>query len=46
MSQQPPDINTKTLAETNNFIAWSAEEPARSSGDNLSKAREPHATEA
>jgi hypothetical protein len=27
MSQEPPEINTKTLAETNNFIAWSAEEP-------------------
>jgi len=27
MSQQSPEINTKTLAETNNFIAWSAEEP-------------------
>lgn len=27
MSQQPPEINTKTIAETNNFIAWSAEEP-------------------
>ena len=27
MSQQAPEINTKTIAETNNFIAWSAEEP-------------------
>ena len=27
MSQQPPEINTKTIAETNNFMAWSAEEP-------------------
>ncbi len=27
MSQKPPEINTKTIAETNNFIAWSAEEP-------------------
>ena len=27
MSQQPPEINTKTIAETSNFIAWSAEEP-------------------
>jgi hypothetical protein len=27
MSPQPPEINTKTIAETNNFIAWSAEEP-------------------
>lgn len=27
MSQQPPEINTKTIAETNNLIAWSAEEP-------------------
>ena len=27
MSQQPPEINTKTIAETNNFIAWCAEEP-------------------
>ena len=27
MPQQPPEINTTTLAETNNFIAWSAEEP-------------------
>ena len=27
MSKEPPEINTKTLAETNNFIAWSAEEP-------------------
>ena len=27
MSQQPSNINTKTIAETNNFIAWSAEEP-------------------
>lgn len=27
MSQQPPEINTNTIAETNNFIAWSAEEP-------------------
>jgi hypothetical protein len=27
MSQQPPEITTKTIAETNNFIAWSAEEP-------------------
>ena len=24
---QSPEINTKTLAETNNFIVWSAEEP-------------------
>ena len=27
MSQQPPEINTKTIAETSNFMAWSAEEP-------------------
>ena len=27
MSQELPEINTKTIAETNNFIAWSAEEP-------------------
>ena len=27
MSQQPPEINTNTIAETNNFMAWSAEEP-------------------
>ena len=27
MSQTPPEINTKTIAETNNFIAWSASEP-------------------
>ena len=27
MSQEPSEINTKTIAETNNFIAWSAEEP-------------------
>ena len=27
MSQKPPEINTNTIAETNNFIAWSAEEP-------------------
>ena len=27
MSQEPPEINTQTIAETNNFIAWSAEEP-------------------
>ena len=27
MSQQPPEINTQILAETNNFIAWSADEP-------------------
>jgi hypothetical protein len=27
MSQQPPEITTKTIAETSNFIAWSAEEP-------------------
>jgi hypothetical protein len=27
MSQDSPEINTKTIAETNNFIAWSAEEP-------------------
>ena len=27
MSQQPPEIDTKTLAETDNFIAWSASEP-------------------
>ena len=27
MSQQPPEIHTNTIAETNNFIAWSAEEP-------------------
>ena len=27
MSQQPPEIKTKTIAETNNYIAWSAEEP-------------------
>ena len=27
MSQKPHEINTKTIAETNNFIAWSAEEP-------------------
>ena len=27
MSQNPPEIDTKTIAETNNFIAWRAEEP-------------------
>ena len=27
MSQQTPEINTRTIAETNNFIAWTAEEP-------------------
>ena len=27
MSQQPSEIKTQTIAETNNFIAWSAEEP-------------------
>ena len=27
MSKQSPEINTRMLAETNNFIAWSAEEP-------------------
>ena len=27
MSQKPPEINTNTIAETNNFIAWSAAEP-------------------
>ena len=27
MSQQSPEIKTKTIAETNNYIAWSAEEP-------------------
>jgi hypothetical protein len=27
MSQQPPEITTKTLAETDNFVAWSASEP-------------------
>jgi hypothetical protein len=27
MTQDSPEINTKTIAETNNFIAWSAEEP-------------------
>ena len=27
MSQQIPEINTRTIAETNNFIAWTAEEP-------------------
>jgi hypothetical protein len=27
MSQQPPEIKTRTIAETNNYIAWSAEEP-------------------
>ncbi|MFN2235572.1 MAG: hypothetical protein ACK2U1_15200 [Anaerolineales bacterium] len=27
MSQQPPEIKTKTISETNNYIAWSAEEP-------------------
>ena len=27
MSQQAPEIKTKTIAETNNYIAWSAEEP-------------------
>ena len=27
MSQEPTEINTKTIAETSNFIAWIAEEP-------------------
>ena len=27
MSQQTPEIQTQTIAETNNFIAWSAQEP-------------------
>jgi hypothetical protein len=27
MSQEPQEINTRTIAETNNFIAWIAEEP-------------------
>ena len=27
MSQQPPEIKTTTIAETNNYIAWRAEEP-------------------
>jgi hypothetical protein len=27
MSNKPPEINTETLAETNNFLAWLAEEP-------------------
>ena len=27
MSDQNPDIQTTTLAETDNFIAWKAEEP-------------------
>ena len=27
MPQDPPEINTQTIAETNNFIAWRAEEP-------------------
>jgi len=27
MSSPPPEITTKTIAETNNFIAWSASEP-------------------
>ena len=27
MSKEPPEIRTKTLAETDNYIAWSASEP-------------------
>ena len=27
MSEQLPEIKTTTIAETNNFIAWRAEEP-------------------
>ncbi|HBX69367.1 MAG TPA: hypothetical protein DEH25_08270 [Chloroflexi bacterium] len=27
MSKEPPEISTKTLAETDNYIAWSASEP-------------------
>ena len=27
MSKEPPDIKTTTLAETDSYIAWSAEEP-------------------
>lgn len=27
MTKEPPEIKTTTLAETGNYIAWSAEEP-------------------
>ena len=27
MSKEPPEIKTTTLAETENYIAWSASEP-------------------
>jgi len=27
MSNEPPEITTKTLAETDSYIAWSASEP-------------------
>jgi hypothetical protein len=27
MSNEPPDIKTTTLAETDSYIVWSAEEP-------------------
>ncbi len=27
MSKEPPEIKTTTLAETDNYIAWSASEP-------------------
>jgi len=27
MTLEPSEISTKTIAETNNFIVWSAEEP-------------------
>ena len=27
MSREVPEIKTNTIAETDNFIAWSAEEP-------------------
>jgi hypothetical protein len=27
MTSEPPEITTQTLAETNNYIAWRAEEP-------------------
>ena len=27
MSQEAPEIKTNTIAETDNFIAWRAEEP-------------------
>jgi hypothetical protein len=27
MSKEPPEIKTTTLAETDSYLAWSAEEP-------------------